>query len=66
MRYERQNGSDDRRATYLSRLERVSGFEPGTDSHAYEQGQITVTPLRFDWSDRPLVDELNRWGLTIQ
>lgn len=66
MRYERQNGSDDRRATYLSRLERVSGFEPGTDSYAYEQGQITVTPLRFDWSDRPLVDELNRWGLTIQ
>ena len=64
--YERQDGSDDRRPTYRRLLERVSGFEPGTDSHAYEQGQITVTPLRFDWSDRSLVDELNRWGLTIQ
>ena len=64
--YGRQDGSDDRRATYRRRLERVSSFEPGTDSYAYAQGQITVTPLRFDWSDRSLVDELNRWGLTIQ
>ena len=61
-----QDADDGDTTTCRRRLERVSRFEPGTDSHTYEQGQITVTPLHFDWTDRPLVDELNRWGLTIQ
>ena len=36
---------------------------PGTDSEAFMAGMITVTPLRFDWTDQELVRDLASWGL---
>jgi 5'-nucleotidase len=37
--------------------------EDGTDTKAFMNGAITVTPLRFDWSDEDAVAELNQWEL---
>lgn len=41
------------------------GFESDTDSHAYQQRMITITPLRFDWTDYEVLDKLRTWNLTV-
>ena len=35
----------------------------GSDTEAYNDGLVTITPLRFDWTDRPTVDALEGWDL---
>jgi 5'-nucleotidase len=41
-------------------------FEPGTDSHAYQEKWITITPLRFDWTDYKMLEELKGWDLGLK
>lgn len=36
---------------------------PHTDTHAYQQGFITLTPLRFDWTDYEYLGEMTTWDL---
>lgn len=38
----------------------VPAFQ-GTDTGAYLDGKITVTPLRFDWTDQRLVASMSQW-----
>ena len=38
-------------------------YPAGSDSEAHGEGLITVTPLRFDWTDLPSLDELESWDL---
>ena len=64
--YERQDGPGDPSGVYRAIRQRRSGFDVGTDSHAYEQGFITVTPLRFDWTDEAMIATLNDWELTVR
>ena len=65
-RYERQSGSIDETATYVRRLVPAGSARPGTDTHAYhEERRITITPLRFDWTDEAMVTEANSWGLMV-
>ena len=52
--------------TYMARTERITEFEPDTDSYAYYDRLITITPLRFDWTDEAMLNELSTWGLTVQ
>ncbi|MYC89230.1 MAG: 5'/3'-nucleotidase SurE [Gemmatimonadales bacterium] len=35
----------------------------GSDTEAYNEGLVTITPLRFDWTDRPTVEALEGWDL---
>ncbi len=35
----------------------------GSDTEAHNEGLVTITPLRFDWTDRPTVDALEEWNL---
>ena len=35
------------------------------DTYAYQQGYVTITPLKFDWTDYALLDELNSWDLKL-
>lgn len=35
----------------------------GSDTEAYNEGVVTITPLRFDWTDRPTVEALEGWDL---
>ena len=38
-------------------------YPAGSDSEAHGEGLITITPLRFDWTDRRSLDELGSWDL---
>lgn len=35
----------------------------GSDTEAYNNGLVTITPLRFDWTDRATVEALEGWDL---
>ena len=48
---------------FRPRIEFEADQPPGSDSEAYLGGMITITPLRFDWTDDELVRELAAWGL---
>ena len=50
---------------YESVLVIVSSENPATDTYAYQQGYISVTPLKFDWTDFEMLDEVESWNLQI-
>lgn len=35
----------------------------GSDTEAYNEGLVTITPLRFDWTDQATVEVLEGWDL---
>ncbi|MBL4580566.1 MAG: hypothetical protein JKY29_02010, partial [Gammaproteobacteria bacterium] len=43
----------------------VNSEDPTTDTYAYQQGYIAVTPLKFDWTDFEMLDEVESWNLQI-
>lgn len=51
-------------ATYTSESVIASSDDPRTDTYAYQQGYITLTPLKFDWTAYELLSELDSWDLT--
>ena len=44
---------------------RVESVNPSTDTYAYQQGYISVTPLKFDWTAYSVIDEINTWNLEL-
>ncbi|MFT7680048.1 MAG: 5'-nucleotidase [Planctomycetota bacterium] len=42
------------------------GAPAGSDSEAYNQGYVTITPLQFDWTDRAALLELGDWDLDAE
>ena len=38
----------------------------GSDTARFYQGNITITPLRLDWTDRAMLDRIQEWGLEIE
>ncbi len=55
--------SDDGVRVFRPRFGPVETNPPGSDSEAFAAGMITITPLRFDWTDDELVREVASWGL---
>ncbi|MDB9968234.1 5'/3'-nucleotidase SurE [Gammaproteobacteria bacterium] len=43
----------------------VDSEDPTTDTYAYQQGYISVTPLKFDWTDFEMLDKVESWNLQI-
>ncbi len=43
----------------------VESDNPATDTYAYQQGYISLTPLKFDWTDFELLDEVESWNLQV-
>jgi 5'-nucleotidase len=39
-------------------------FPPGSDTEAYSQRYITITPIRLDWTAHEVVDLLEGWNLS--
>ncbi len=35
------------------------------DTKAYQDGYVTITPLRFDWTDNARLEELKKWNLKL-
>lgn len=57
-----QNGGS---TDYRSNRIIVDSDNPATDTYAYQQGYISVTPLKFDWTDYELLDEVESWNLQV-
>lgn len=50
----------------VAKLGLVRSAPAGSDSEAYGQGYVTVTPLQFDWTDRAALLELGDWDLSAE
>jgi 5'-nucleotidase len=55
-------GEDGR--IFAPRLERVATGPAGSDTEAFLDGMITITPLLFDWTATAAMETLRGWGLT--
>ncbi len=38
----------------------------GSDTAAFNEGYVTVTPLQFDWTDQAALTDLANWELTVE
>ena len=56
----------DNKMVYAQRLGLTRSTNDTTDTYAYQQGYITVTPLKFDWTAYEMIDTINGWGLTLR
>ena len=43
----------------------VQSLDPSTDTYAYQQGYITLTPLKFDWTDHDITERVESWNLQL-
>lgn len=43
----------------------VDSEDPSTDTYAYQHGYISVTPIKFDWTDHQMLDDIEAWNLQI-
>ena len=43
----------------------VQSTNNSTDTYAYQNGFITVTPLDFDWTAYSMIEDIETWGLAL-
>ena len=43
----------------------VQSEDESTDTYAYQQGYITITPLLFDWTAHDFIDDVESWDLQL-
>ena len=43
----------------------VQSRDSSTDTYAYQQGYITLTPLKFDWTDHDITERVESWNLQL-
>jgi len=55
--------NSDNSVTYESRYVIQRASDPGSDTYAYQDGYITVTPLKFDWTAHEFIEEVRSWNL---
>ncbi len=51
--------------TYQRRRIRVPATDSSSDTFAYQDGYIVMTPLKFDWTDHESISEVASWGLRL-
>lgn len=49
-----------------ARMQRNARAPEGSDTERYVARYVTITPIRFDWTDRETLDELRGWDLTVE
>lgn len=59
----RTQTNEDGTKTVRARLKLARSGPEGTDSGAFFKGYITVTPLKFDWTARDAIKDLESWKL---
>ena len=63
---EGESGTDaggEGQRVFRLRFDASDPYPAGSDSEAYEAGFITITPLRFDWTDHASIESLETWDL---
>ncbi len=58
----RQSGNS---STYQHQRIIVQSADSTTDTYSYQNGYITITPLKFDWTDYDLISEVESWNLQL-
>ena len=53
-------------ASYNRQRVVVQSTDPSTDTYSYQQGYITLTPLKFDWTDHDFISEVEAWDLQLE
>jgi 5'-nucleotidase len=53
---------DESHGLWRTQWEKERAPAPGTDAEAYLAGHITITPLRVDWTDEKLLEDLKTWS----
>jgi 5'-nucleotidase len=43
----------------------VQSLDSSTDTYAYQQGYITLTPLKFEWTDHDITERVESWNLQL-
>lgn len=54
------------KAEYQQKLALSKSKNTESDTYAYQQGYITITPLKFDWTDHKMLDTINSWNLKLK
>lgn len=53
-------------AVYQQRLALSRSQNEESDTYAYQQGFITITPLKFDWTAHEMLDTITSWDLKLK
>ena len=53
------------RSVYERQRVIVQSVDSSTDTYAYQQGYITLTPLKFDWTDHDITEQVESWNLQL-
>ncbi|MFT6055300.1 MAG: 5'-nucleotidase [Roseivirga sp.] len=56
----------ENKVVYQQRLAINKSKDPESDTYAYQQGYITVTPLKFDWTAYEMIKPIALWDLVIK
>ena len=51
---------------YTQRLGLTRSKDEASDNYAYQQGFITVTPLKFDWTAYEMIETISAWDLKLK
>jgi 5'-nucleotidase len=51
---------------YTQRLGLTRSKDEASDTYAYQQGFITVTPLKFDWTAYEMIEAISAWDLKLK
>tara|TARA_B100001094_G_scaffold184313_1_gene178540 strand:- start:541 stop:1377 length:837 start_codon:yes stop_codon:yes gene_type:complete len=56
---------DEAQLSYELEFSRVATDNPRTDTYAYQQRYITITPLKFDWTAYEFLEQARNWNLKV-
>lgn len=59
------SNTEGERTTYDRERIIVQSTDTESDTYAYQQGYVTLTPLQFDWTARDFLDEVESWNLQL-
>ena len=62
--YELQGESGNSSTCERQRIN-VQSTDSTTDTYSYQNGFVTITPLKFDWTDHDLISEVESWNLQL-
>ncbi|WP_323756528.1 5'/3'-nucleotidase SurE [Roseivirga sp.] len=56
----------DNKMVYNQRIGFVRSQNEQTDTYAYQNGYVTITPIKFDWTAYELMGSISNWGLKLE
>ncbi len=60
-----QKSESENTTFYQQRLGLSKTEDEKSDTYAYQQGYITITPLKFDWTDYEFINTISSWDLKL-